>query len=162
MLTANELKEALDYDPSTGVFTWKKKRCGRGKLGKVAGVIRPDGYMEVCVYGATYKSHRLAWLYVHGEFPAHQIDHIDGNRANNRIENLRDLPKVLNMQNQRRPQKHNTSGFLGVSWQKNRRKWEARISVSNVQHFLGVHDTAEEAYQAYLAAKRKLHDSCTI
>jgi hypothetical protein len=162
LMTVDELRQAVSYDPETGVFIWTKKRCGRCRIGSKAGAQRLDGYIEIYIHGKTYKAHRLAWLYMNGEWPSHQIDHIDGDRANNRIKNLRDLTKVLNMQNQRRPQKSNTSGYLGVSWQRAKCKWEARISVGGVRHFLGTHPTAEDAYVAYLDAKRQLHGSCTI
>ncbi len=160
-ITEQSLRNALNYDADTGIFLWAKK-CGRGRIGSVAGSISNNGYRSICVYGKHYKAHRLAWLYMNGEFPRNQIDHIDGNRDNNRIENLRDVTKVLNMQNQRKPQRSNTSGFLGVSWQKSRSRWEARIAAFGVQHFLGTYKTAEEANTAYLVAKRNLHETCTI
>jgi hypothetical protein len=162
VLTSSRLKELLSYDAETGMFVWMMKRPGRGRQGAVAGCKNMSGYWGIHIEGFEYKAHRLAWLYVHGEWPSGQIDHIDGNRINNAIGNLRDVSKHLNMQNQRKPQKSNTSGYLGVSWQKSRNRWEARITAFGKQHFLGTFDSAESAYESYVKAKMTLHASCTL
>jgi hypothetical protein len=118
------------------------------------------GYQLVCVDGHKYPAHRLAWLIAHGVWPDGQIDHINGNRADNRLENLRDVPRAINAQNQRRAPKNSASGFLGVSRHNNR--WRARITIDKRTVRLGTFDTPHQAYAAYLSAKRQLHDGCTI
>lgn len=87
MLTVERLRELLDYDPETGVFRWKEPRR-KCRVGEVAGSLRKDGYVKIQVDGRFYQAHRLAWLCVYGVWPS-AIDHIDGNRANNAIANLR-------------------------------------------------------------------------
>lgn len=106
-------------------------------------------------------AHRLAWLYVYGEWPNGDIDHIDGDRLNNRIANLRDVSRRVNLENQRRPKACNKSGFLGVKTFRDQR-FQARIQVRGVQLHLGTFDTPHEAHAAYVAAKRNLHQGCTL
>src|SRR6185369_5842834 len=101
---------------------------------------------------------------VHGEWPKHDIDHINGDIIDNRIANLRDVPRLLNMQNQRRAQAKNATGFLGVTQDKKRGTYHPKIRIpgeKNPRH-LGTFRTAEAAHEAYLEAKRKLHAGCTI
>jgi hypothetical protein len=157
-ITAQTLRGLLDYDPDTGIFRWLVSRSGI-QMGAVAGTgsVSDCGYIRIKVNGTKFRAHRLAWLYTHGTWPDHQIDHINGNRADNRIANLRDVSQSTNMQNQTRPQKSNTSGFLGVSWHIGKKRWDARISVNERSQHLGSFDTAEEAHAAYLAAKLRLH-----
>lgn len=158
-LNSTRLRELLDYNPTTGVFTWRVNRRGPARIGAVAGRVN-NGYCEVCVDMRRYLSHRLAWLYVHGNWPQGQIDHINGVRTDNRIENLRDVTVGENHQNKRRPQGANP--YLGVTWHKGRQKWQAQIGVDGVKRVLGRFSTAEEARDAYLRAKRELHAGCTI
>ena len=103
-LTAERLREVLAYDPDTGVFTWKARTSpfSRVNVGDVAGNLRRDGYIEICVDGRKHQSHRLAWLYVYGEWPADQIDHINGIRTDNRIANLREANNAENHHNLRK------------------------------------------------------------
>lgn len=162
-LTYAEILDAFRYDPATGVFTWKRARSNV-KAGDVAGTIKADGYRQLCIGGLLMLAHRVAWLYAHGEWPKHDIDHINGDITDNRIANLRDVPRLLNMQNQRRAQVGNKSGFLGVYLDKRRGKYIARLRVpggGNMRH-VGQFDTPEEAHAAYLAAKREHHEGCTI
>jgi hypothetical protein len=116
--------------------------------------------MEISVDRHKILVHRLAWMYVYGKWPRNDIDHINGNPLDNRIENLRDVTELGNNQNLRRPKKGNISGFLGVA--PNHSRWLAKITVSGKQIYLGTYNTPEEAHQAYLAAKRVLHSTCTI
>src|SRR5687768_4110898 len=123
MLTAERLRELLDYDPDTGVFRWKTRpvraeylRTDRAWNSRFAG--RPagtlvKGYVCILIYRRSYRAHRLAWLYVHGEWPRNELDHEHGNRADNRIEKLRSATRGQNMQN-RKPNSNNTSGYPGV------------------------------------------------
>lgn len=162
-LTAERLREVLSYDIETGVFRWrtvppKKKYL----LGKVAGRIGTGGYVRIQVDGREYQAHRLAWLYVHGTFPRQQVDHIDGNRQRNAIANLRDVSASANQQNQRRAQSGSASGRLGAHPGKAPGRFYAMIAVDGVNRYLGTFDGAEAAHAAYLAAKRALHEGCTI
>jgi hypothetical protein len=160
-LTAERLRELLHFEPKTGVFTWLQRR-GSITPGAIAGTLHHDGYRQIKALGRLHGSHRLAWLYVNGRLPLGDIDHIDGCRANNAIENLRDVPRSINLQNQRRPRSDNTHGFLGITLNAKTNKWHARIQCSGKQHSLGYFDTPEKAHDAYLMAKRAKHQGCTI
>lgn len=154
------LHELLDYARETGVFTWRASK-GRAKAGAVAGCKHPKGYLRITLDGVPYLAHRLAWLHVHGVFPDGEIDHKNGVRTENRINNLRDASTLINQQNQRRARTTNlTSGLLGVSARKN--KWAARIRIGGNQRFIGSFDTKEKAHSAYVEAKRIHHAGCTI
>lgn len=160
-ITAAFLRELFHYDPETGVFTRIVTRQGQGaRAGDVAGTLKPSGYLTIWICGANHMAHRLAWLYVHGTWPAHEIDHIDGNRANNAIANLRDVTRSVNHENLRRARSDSAHGFLGVSPFFG--KWKSRITVNGKFQHLGVYDTPEEAHAVYLEAKRRLHVGCTI
>jgi hypothetical protein len=160
MLTQDILKQMLHYDSNTGVFTWI---CDSGKnkiAGKIAGTKTYQGYVQIKIKGSIYRAHRLAWLYTTGQNPADQIDHIDGNKANNAISNLRDVNGVTNKQNMRSPRKDNKAGALGVA--KKRNKYRAQIKVDEKIIHLGVFSTIAEASSAYINAKRRLHEGSTI
>lgn len=159
--TVDELRAAIAYDPETGVFT-RIKSYGRSKAGTVLGSKTAQGYLSVSFKGQLTSAHRLAWFYVHGVMPSSPIDHINGDRADNRIENLRCGGYTANNQNRLKPQRNNTSGFLGVGWNPQNKKWRAQITVNNQTKHLGHYDTPEEAHEVYLAAKRKYHKGCTI
>lgn len=160
-LTAARLRELLHYNPDTGEFTRLVQTCGRALVGDIAGTDHVRGYRRIRVENVSHMAHRLAWLHVHGEWPAGLIDHIDGNPGNNRIGNLRVVNSSLNQQNQRRARSDNRqSGLLGVH--PNYKKWSAGIRVNGKRIHLGSFDTPEEAHEAYLKAKRELHPTCTI
>jgi hypothetical protein len=160
MLTQERLQQVLDYSPETGVFTRRLKQPGVAQ-GKISGSMTKDGYVVTSVDSKLYKCHRLAWLYMTGSWPQGQIDHINGNRSDNRFENLRDVTQTQNIQNQRKAQRHNkATGILGIF--KNGSGFAARISHNNTKIYLGTFKTTEEAEAAYIAAKRVLHSSCTI
>lgn len=162
MLTANRLRELLKYDSHTGIFT-RRTDNGRGmKVGDIAGSKHPDGYIYIYVDGANYAAHRLAWLYVHGRWPVGDLDHKHGKSAGNGITNLREATKKMNMQNERGPRSTNVSGYLGVHWRKDRKKWVAQLMVNGKHRRFGSFSTPEEAHAAYLAAKRMYHSGCTI
>ena len=162
MLTQEKLKEYLRYNPETGIFIWIKSTSNRIKLGGQVGNINTIGYRETKLLGERYLLHRLAFLYVNGEFPENHIDHINGIRDDNRISNLRDVTTHGNMQNMRVPTKRNTVGLLGVSYDKMRNKFKAQICVNSKNKLLGRFDTKEQAHEAYLIAKREFHSTCTI
>lgn len=152
-LTVDRLKEALKYDPATGRFTWNVW-APRIKIGDEAGVITDTGYRIISLDGEHHLAHRLAMLYVNGRWPVHQVDHINGVRADNRIENLRDATPMENARNgKRRP--GNSSGYKGVS--RARGRWKAQITANYHIIPLGIFDTPEEAHAAYCAAAQKYH-----
>lgn len=133
-----------------------------GEIFKKVGHETAHGYERVMVFGKPIQLHRLAWALVHGEWPQDHIDHMNGDRKDNRLSNLRHVTNTVNRQNERRPRSNNKSGFLGVSWSKAMKKWTARIHFNGKHHFLGYFDTAEDAHAAYLEAKRVHHSGCTI
>lgn len=160
-LTAERLRESLSYDSETGVFTRRLATSGRfGWPGRVCGSPDKKGHIYICVDGARYAAHRLAWLYVHGVWPLDQIDHINRVKDDNRIANLREATAAVNTQNLAEPRASNTTGFLGVS--RLHKRFRAMIGANGVRHQLGIYDTPEEAYAVYLEAKRRLHPGCTI
>lgn len=159
-LTVDEVRQVLDYDPSTGRFTWKVARTNNVKVGKEAGCISFYGYRVIRIGQKLYRCNRLAWLYVTGSWPDHVIDHINGCRSDDRFENLRDVPISVNQQNRRKAQVDNKSGLLGVS--KKKGKWFSRVKLNGKQVYLGTFETPELAHEAYLIAKRQLHVGCSI
>lgn len=166
-LTAARLRELLDYDATTGAFTWRKSlgRRGHASPGKIAGCVDSRGYRLIRLDGVLHRAHRLAWLYVTGEWPVHGIDHLHGNKDDNRFSMLRECPQVTNVENKRRPLKGNTSGLIGVSWVSSMGKWKAQIGSKFIKQrnmHLGYYTSREEAHAAYLEAKRRLHAGCTI
>jgi hypothetical protein len=157
MLTAEVLREALHYDPLTGVFTWRKPhpRARCVKVGQRAGYVRPDGYVVIRVF-ESHLAHRLAWLYVHGVWPERFIDHRNEDRADNRIANLRDVTNAVNLQNQHHPQKNSTTGYRGV-YRDRTGCFGARLKCRGVTYHLGTYATPEQAHVAYLTGKRTHH-----
>jgi hypothetical protein len=159
IISHDSLLSMVSYDRNSGEFFWNESGSGRKeKLGFFTG----DGYLAVGIDYRTYRLHRLAWFYVFGVWPNGEIDHINGIKTDNRIDNLRDVSKSINMQNMRSPQKNNKSGFLGVSWSKHHGKYQARIGHKGLDVFLGYFNSPEDAHSAYLKAKRKIHSGCTI
>lgn len=161
-LTQEYLRSILHYDPLTGVFMWKGKRARRDMQGVVAGTIGRSGHVKICINKSLYYAHRLAWFYMTGNWPKNQIDHIDGNPASNIFTNLRDVSRSVNEQNRKKANKNSKTGFLGVSWSAERNKYVAAITSNNKVTSLGRFNTLKEACDAYLAAKRKLHEGCTL
>ena len=159
-ITQERLKEVLFYDDETGIFT-RKIALGCRPAGSIVGT-NMRGYLNAQIDGRNYFLHRLAWLYVFGAMPEKQIDHKNGIKNDNRISNLREANNSQNGQNQRKPGKLNSSGFLGVSFHKKSGKWSARIAENKKTRNLGLFSAPEEAHRAYLTAKRELHEFCTI
>jgi len=151
-ITQSQLKELLSYDPETGVFFWL---VGRKMAGKIAGCFNADGYLQIGVNGKIYLAHRLAWLFVNGAFPS-ALDHINGTKTDNRICNLRECTAAENQRNVG-ISKANTSGFKGVYWHKDKKKWYARIGVNSRLKNLGNFATPELASAAYQAKAREVH-----
>lgn len=152
----DQLKELLDYSPDTGEFRWKVSRGAVVSAGDLAGNTQTGGYSQIKCRGHMYMAHRLAWLFTYGNWPKHHIDHKNGIRKDNRIANLRECSPTENGQNRNLGRK-NTSGFFGVSFYKPTSKWKAQIMLGGVKKHLGYYPTPEQAHQAYLEAKAKLH-----
>lgn len=155
-LKVSRLKELLEYDPISGEFTWvAPPGCSSVKPGDRAGTIEVKGYRAIMIDGRRYKAHRLAWLWTYGSWPVNELDHINGIKTDNRIENLRDVTSSINQQNRTRAPSNNHCGLLGV--RPFRGKWQARINVDGETLHLGTFDTPEMAHSAYIAAKAKFH-----
>lgn len=157
-LTAQRLREALEYDPETGLFVWKIRTRG-AKLGAIAGATA-GRYIVIRLDKRLYYAHRLAWLHVYGEWPKALVDHMNGSGTDNRINNLRHADKRTNAENQKRG--YGRTGLLGVTAGRTPETWRAQITVSGRTKWLGTYDTPEAAHQAYLTAKRKAHRGCLI
>lgn len=156
MLTQERLKELLDYDPETGLFTWLVQYNSRTVVGNVAGCIDNNGRRKIQIGGNQYYGSRLAWLYMTGEWPVGLIDHKDGDQANNAWNNLREATYNESTHNRYLPV--GESGLRGVRRvSSNPHRWEARIAVGYRRVSLGAFDSVEEAHAAYLAASENLH-----
>ena len=160
-MTQDQLKKILSYDSETGLFHWKIKPSKRFAAGMQAGT-SVNGYIRIHTNGRQYGAHRLAWLYVYGVEPEHQIDHINGNPSDNRIVNLRQATALENMQNIRKPQKNNSHGNLGITYDPKKKLWRTRISINGIRKYIGKFKTQEQAAQAYLEAKRAMHPFNTL
>lgn len=155
ILTQSILKEHLHYDTETGIFT-RIKSAGGQVTGNTAGCIGSGGYVNIKVFGVSHKAHHLAWLYFYGNTPNIQIDHINGVRTDNRIQNLRLATNAQNTQNTKL-YKSNSTGYFGVSYHKRILRYQSRITISNRTIHLGYYDTPEEAHQVYCDAKLQIH-----
>lgn len=162
MITQTELKTRLHYNPFTGVFSWVLPKGRTLKSGAIAGTTHHSGYRQIKIDGQLHQSHRLAWLYVHGYFPLQDLDHVNGDRSNNKLNNLRLASRAENTQNQRKARIDNTGGYLGVSFVKRTSRWRARIQIKSKPILIGYFATPIEAHEAYLQAKRLYHPFCTI
>lgn len=149
-LTQSDLMECISYDPETGLFS---RIMADGRV-KCVAPKTDNGYIKISTKGRNYFAHRLAWLYVHGRWPDEFIDHINGDRSDNRIANLRECSAAQNSQNlAKQYNKHRLTGV--VPWKK---RFQAKICVNHKRINLGSFKTEEEAHAAYLAAKAKYHD----
>jgi hypothetical protein len=160
-LTIERLKEVLSYDPLTGIFRWVKPTSFRVQVGDQAGALN-GGYVLITIDGETCGAHRLAVMYVTGILPGGKTDHRNGIRSDNRFMNLRPGTHEQNMQNEQGPRRNNGTGYLGVSQCKATGRFRAFISIKGKSRHLGRFDTAEEAYSAYLSAKREFHEGNTL
>ena len=154
--TQAEIQEILHYDSHTGVFTWKLQR-GQQLVGAIAGSRLKDGdkyYWRIGVNGKTYQAHRLVWLYVHGEFPKKEIDHINHNTSDNRLSNLREVCRAENAKNQKLYSTNNT-GINGVSFCKIRGKFKSSIRVNGKNKTLGYFSSFLDACCARKSADHK-------
>lgn len=156
-LTQQRLLDLVTYEPETGEFYARVDRARIRAGARIPGCPDDKGYLRIGIDNRSYKSHHLAWLYVHGRWPVGEVDHRDGNTGNNAIQNLRECSAAQNHQNLKRF-KNNSSGFTGVNWKRSHQRWEARILARGKHHHLGYFDTPEAAYTAYLSAKARLHE----
>ncbi len=163
-LTAEDIRQLLDYDPATGIFIWRE-RVGDDQytvafntrfLGKTAGTKDHLGYFRILVFGKLYLAHRLVWLWMTGLWPIKHLDHIDRNPSNNAFSNLRECTHAQNHWNITKS-KTNRCGFKGVTFQKSRGKFRSEIKFNRRRVVLGRFDTAEEAHAAYIVAAQKYH-----
>lgn len=154
--------DTINYDAGRGAFAWAVSRPGCTK-GSPAGYVNVNGYLVIKLGRQAYQAHRLAWFLVHGAWPAGEIDHINGNRLDNRLCNLRVVNHSQNMQNKREAMANNKScGLLGVTWNKQHKRWQSKLMVNKKAHHVGYFETPELAHAAYVALKRQLHPACTI
>lgn len=156
MVSQQYLKEVFDYNPDTGVFKRKKAFSNRSKVGEVLRAKQAGGYVVININGRVYRAHRLAWMYVYGEWPEGDIDHINGVKDDNRLCNLREAERSQNLCNTRTP-KTNTSGYKGVSWDATRGKWVAKLCLRNKQYPLGRFDNLEDAVLTVQMKREQLH-----
>lgn len=157
-LAQQTLQEYLQYSIITGQFIWIKKRPKANfiKIGDVAGRTIQNGYVQIGIEGKYYLAHRLAVLYVTGQFPVEEVDHINGDTSCNAWINLREATRIDNSRNCRL-RKNNTSGHPGVYWKKELNKWVANIRHNGKQHYLGCFDDLDEAIKVRKEAA-KLHN----
>lgn len=162
-LTAGYVRAILDYEPETGLFKWKyraerPKEWNTRRAGKPAGGRNgPDSpVMVIRIDDNLYCLHRLAWLYMTGEWPKGEIDHINGNPTDNRFKNLRDTTHSQNMQNRSTPS-NNSSGFVGVRYRAHHKKWEARVYRDKICVWHAYFASAQEAANARNIALEEVH-----
>jgi len=154
MLTQERLKQLLHYDPTTGVFTRiLSKRSDR--CGKQPGSLNTKGHIQIRLDGTLYVAHRLAWLYVTGHFPIDQIDHINGNKSDNRLVNLREATNKQNQENIPL-QTNNTSGYRGVSFDKRLKKFRSYVCHNRQQICLGFFEDIDFAAEVARKARDEL------
>ena len=157
-LTAEYLRAHMTYEPDTGVFRWRVSRPGTAKDSRAGFSVNKAKYRAIHIAGRRRMEHRLAWLYVHGTWPKADIDHINGDGQDNRIANLRDVPRKTNSENQRAGR----AGLMGTTRDAKTGRWKAYICHNYKSIYLGAFDTEEAAHAAYLDAKREMHMGCTI
>lgn len=159
-ISHEELIEHVSYDPETGIFRWRRKDHGR-RSNECGSINNQTGYVYLCINRKRLLGHRAAWLYVKGSSPEGQIDHINGCKTDNRISNLRDVSRSTNQQNRRKAGKGNKCGLLGAH-STAEGKFTSRIVVGKDRVYLGYFDTAEQAHEAYIKAKRQYHEGCML
>lgn len=158
--TQERIKQILNYDPETGVFTWMKG-TNRIKVGSIAGGPGPHGHIRIMVDGRKVMAHTLAWIYMTGKPPENIIDHRDRNNQNNIFSNLRPATTQQNNFN-RSKQRNNTSGVTGVTWSKDLKKWRARVIVDRKEISLGYFSEFDQAVAAREKAKKIHHGEFAV
>lgn len=150
------LNEAFSYDHESGIVRWKISIGSRAKAGNVAGCKNKDGYLVVRLDGALMLLHRVVFAIHYGAWPEKHIDHIDCDKSNNKIENIREATIEENNRNQR-ISKDNASGYKGVYLHEGTKKWCAEIRFKRKKYYLGLFEDIKEAHKAYCDAAKKLH-----
>jgi hypothetical protein len=158
-LTPQRLREVLNYNPETGVFT-RRLHGGGKQAGSITGSKSSDGRINISIDNINYIAHRLVWLYVHGYMSPMDIDHINGDPSNNQLANLREVSHQINLQNRKGPTRVNGLGVMGVI--RNKDRFGAQIKVDGKRVWLGTYDTPELAHSVYLQARRKHLEGNTI
>lgn len=154
-ISIDDLRRVLDYNPTTGEFKWLVKVTRGIVIGSNTGVATiPGRYPTITIYGERYYAHRLAWYHFYGKSPTIGIDHIDNDKSNNAISNLREATAAQNARNMSISTR-NKSGYKGVFWYKRGSNWAAQIRINGVRTHLGYFETAKEAHSAYCAAADK-------
>ncbi len=156
MLSHSRLLEILIYDQTSGIIAWRISPRASVRSGTVAGRITTRGYRQITIDRRSYSAHRLAWFYVNGEWPVDELDHINGNKLDNRIDNLRPATRAQNIVTEG-VRKNNTSGFKGITWEPQNRLWRARIGNGERRVNLGRFKRIEDAYAAYCVAAKAMH-----
>jgi hypothetical protein len=151
LATPERIREVVDYDQDTGLFTRKLAKVGF-PVGRQMGSINRDGYSIFMIDYRLYAAHRVAWVWMTGRWPTHQVDHINGQRADNRWVNLREATQSQNLMNCKR-QSRNTSGYKGVFLDNGR--WRSVIQFEKKTKYLGSYSTPQEAHEAYCKAARE-------
>jgi hypothetical protein len=147
-----EARRLFDYDPETGALTWRVRTGPRTPVGDEAGHLTDKGYRRVRVHGRLHLAHRIIWLWMTGDWPAGEIDHVNHVRDDNRWTNLREATRVENTRNA--SMRHdNTSGHVGVHWHRQNQKWMARIKVNGKLTYLGTFESKADAIAARQAAE---------
>ena len=157
-LTQKRLKELFTYEPETGLFTRIARTGSRGNLGPVAGCLNDQGYLIIGIDAKEFRAHRLAWLYMTGEWPTPECDHLDLDRANNKWANLRSATRSQNGAN-KRARRDNKAGIKGVCWDKQTRKWRAQLQANGKRINIGRFDCPAAAHFAYLVFANKAFGS---
>lgn len=155
-LTYLRLKEVLRYEPDTGRFYWLVNGAQRKRPGDEAGSPSKDGRIRIRIDNELFYRYRLAWLYMTSKWPTQKVDHINGNPADDRWQNLRDVSQRVNIQNRLCAARTNKSGLLGVSATPHG-TYTASIRADGKRYRLGTFPTAEQAHSEYMRAKRDLH-----
>jgi hypothetical protein len=156
------LLENLKYDPDTGLFEWRTREGNNRRKAGAIGYLTKSGYLVINLDYKPRLCHRMAWIYMHGDIESGIIDHKNGTKSDNRLENLRLTDHSGNNENIRKARKHNKSGLIGAMSTGRAGIWKSSIRVRGVIHKLGEFDSPELASNAYLDAKRLLHKACTI
>lgn len=167
--SVEELVKFIRYDPDTGKLFWRvreassfslprhwKRHCTMFANKEGFTHSNKDGYKTTCMFGGVFFAHRVAWAIYYGEWPEFEVDHINCDRSDNRISNLREASRMENSKN-RRLDATSTSGLKGASWRKDAGRWIAQISINGKKTFLGYHATAESAHEAYKRAAVLYH-----
>ena len=160
-LSLDIVKNLLSFDEERGTLRWMISGHGKNVGQEAGGIHKTDGYKVLTIFSRQYKYHRIVWLLHYGKWPDGVIDHINGDKLDNRISNLRDVSNKINLQNHRKPSIKNKSGFLGVI-KASKNRWSASLKINGKSQVVGYFKTPEEAHQAYVVAKRQHHPGCTL